>query len=160
MHVPTANIFDQQVKVQVLTLHQGQGAPFAIFRSKKHVRATRGWLSFKQQLRRDPNKENIHWHSYLEDSSYGDRKQEIFLTQQQQQAVSVFAKKQAVFNNVEEQDVHGTCILQPVFSVDNCTFKLTTVSTRSRVPAALPAESRHIFFPECRLCGNRAEAGR
>lgn len=52
--------------------------------------------------------------SYLEDSNYRDGKQETFLTQQQQQqkAVSMLAKKQAVFNNAEEHKVHGPCKLQ------------------------------------------------
>jgi len=70
------------------------------------------------------------------------------------------AKKQSAFNNVEEHEVHGPCILEHALLVGNCTFKLTRVSTASQVPAALPAEARHIFFPEHRLCDSRTEAGR
>lgn len=72
----------------------------------------------------------------------------------------MLAKKQAIFNNVEEHEVHGAQVLQLAFSVDNCMIKLIEASTKSQAPAVLSEEARHIFFPECRLCDSRTEAGR
>lgn len=75
-----------------------------------------------------------HWRkcSLAEGSNYRDRKQEIILTQQQK-AESMLAEKQAIFNNDEEHKVHGICILQTSFSVDNYMFKLTKVVIKSQI---------------------------
>lgn len=45
----------------------------------------------------------------------------------------MLAEKQALLNNVEEHDLRGLCILRPALSVDDYTFKLTKVSTKSQV---------------------------